>query len=79
MKYLHVERKFYFSKTTFICSYILSKCKEDLNRPKYAVIYFTLSEKKGLTIFKRTGRKEFFSSVYIIGTTCFDECFLIYH
>ena len=54
------------------------ECKEDSNRPKYTTRFFTLSEKeRPPQTFKRSSIKDSFSSVYVIGKICFDECFLL--
>ena len=45
----------------------------------HAKTFFTLSRKKRLTnLIEVVAAKKSFSSVYIIDTTCFDECFLFH-
>ena len=43
----------------------------------YALCYFALKETTHKPL-KVAAAKTLFSSVYVIGTTCFDECFLFY-
>ena len=40
--------------------------------------FFLSLKRKDSQTFKRSRRKKIFSSVYVIGTTCFDECFLLH-
>ena len=52
--------------------------KKDSNRPKYTTCFLTLSEKKQPTSLWKWQLQKPFSSVYVIATTCFNECFLFY-
>ena len=45
---------------------------------KVYMSFFTMSEKKNSQTFKIAAAKSFFSNVYVIDTTCFDECFLFH-
>ena len=45
---------------------------------KYTTSFFTLSEKKGPPNFQVATAKNFFSSVYVIITTCFNKWFLLH-
>ena len=48
-------------------------------RPKYTTRFLTLSEKKRpQKPLKVAATKTLISNVYVIGTTCFDECVLFY-
>ena len=47
--------------------------------PKYTTSFFTPSEKKAFTNLQSIATtKNIFSSVYVIGTTCFDKLFLFH-
>ena len=53
-------------------------CREDSYRPNYASSFLVLSEKETKTFKSRSKFQFLFSSVYVIYTTCFDECFLFH-
>ena len=63
--YRHLHSKISFSETSCY-------------KRKYTTSSFTLSEKKTLTNLQKKKLQKSFSSVYGIGTTCFDECFLFH-
>ena len=53
------------------------KCKEDSYRPKYTTSFFySLSKETTHKPLKVAATKNFSSSVHVVDTTCFDECFL---
>ena len=60
-----------------ICLVVPSlKCKEHSYRPKYATSFFTPSHNKRThKPSKVAAAKNSSSNVYVIGTTCVDECF----
>ena len=51
--------------------------KDGSNKPMYTIRFFNLF-KKHHKPFKLPAAKNLFSSLYITGTTCFDECFLFH-
>ena len=63
--YRHLHSKISFSETS-------------CNKRNYTTSSFTLSEKKTLTNLQKKKLQKSFSSVYGIGTICFDECFLFH-
>ena len=62
-----------------VCIYlVLIKCKENSNRPKYITRFYSVLKETTRKHLKRAAPKSFFSSVYFIDVTCFDECFLFH-
>ena len=63
-----------------ICLVVSSpKCKEDSYRPKYTTSFFySVSKETTHKTSKVAATKNFSSSVYVVDTTCFDECFLFH-
>ena len=78
----HIKPSIYIQKTKFASlkqdsSSLLQKCKEDSYRPKHTTRFLlSLKRNDSQTFKKRSCEKPFLQSV--IGTTCFDECFLFY-
>ena len=75
--YLNIEKQLYFSWVVFIWSYILWRSKEDSHRLstvyyKFCCSVWTETTQKTVEV---TTAKNFFSSVYVTVTTCFDKCF----
>ena len=73
------KTKFTSYKQYFFKSSLLKKCKEDLCRPKYTASFpYSVSKEASHKPLKVAAAKKFFPCVFIIDTTCFDDCFSFY-
>ena len=52
--------------------------KRDLYRPKYCKRSILFLKRNDSPVFEKSCCKKIIPSVYIIGRTCFDECFLLH-
>ena len=71
----HIKPNIYIKKNK-CASYKHYKYKKDSKRPKCTTHFLTFPEKKQPT--NMAAAKTFFSSVYVIGPNCFNECLLFY-
>ena len=69
-KYLHIENKIFASQTVFFKSRNASKTQADQSIPHSFLLCL---ERNDSQTSKSTSSRNFFSSVYLIGATCFDK------
>ena len=70
------KTKFTSCKKVFFWSSLLEKYREDWCRPKYTTSFpYSISKEASQKPLKVAAGKKSFPSVFMIDTTCFDECF----